>query len=271
MNEKLYQSNNLNFVIQNEGEITILFIHGNSLSSKVYSNQFSDPLLKNYKLAAFDFPGHGESPNSTNPQDDYSIAGMASLTADFVKTNISGSVILVGYSSGGNVAIEAAPQIENLKGLVLLGTPPVGKLEDLPKAYLPGIDLEGIFFNDNLYEDKLNLFCRFCNGDVTDYDAAMKDMILKTDKTFRSTLAASVMQNKFGNEVKILEKLKVPVALLLGELDSLINLDYLRGLKIPNLYKGEVQVIKNAPHLLHYTNFTEFNKILKEFVDKITR
>lgn len=259
-------ANKLNFIKRPGRDISILFIHGNSLSSEVYVNQFSSTLLQNFSLFAFDFPGHGDSPKSLNPELDYSVEGMAAITTQFVDEHVKGPVILVGYSSGGNVAIDASPKIENLAGLVILCTPPVGSLEDISKGYLPEVDMAEIFFNDNLDEDKLNRFCRLCTGEITEFDKDLKNMILRTDNNFRSTLAATVMQKKFADEVNILKELKVPVTLMLGELDSLINPEYLKSLKIPNLWKGEIQLIKDALHLAHLTHSYEFNKLLNEFI-----
>ena len=43
------------------GDTTLVFLHGNSLSSQTYEHQFSGSLSDNFRLLALDFPGHGES------------------------------------------------------------------------------------------------------------------------------------------------------------------------------------------------------------------
>ena len=258
----------LGYITKNTGDITIVFVPGNSLTLDIFNNQFSDSMFDEYSILAMDLPGHGESPPADNPELTYSVKGLASTLSEFIKETVHGPVVLVGYSLSGNIVIEMAPQLTNTIGIVINGTPPVSSLGDIVNGYLPDTSLAEVFFEDNLDEDKLNKFCRFCTNSNRDYDKVIKEMIIKTDKSFRGWLGKTVMQEQFGDEVKILENLEIPVAVLHGELDSLINLDYLRSLKIPKLWRGEVQIVESAPHLIHLTHTAEFNKLLHNFISQ---
>ena len=45
--------------------------------------------------------------------------------------------MIVGWSLGGHIAIEAAPALPEAAGFVVFGTPPVSSAEQLATAFLP--------------------------------------------------------------------------------------------------------------------------------------
>ena len=53
----------------------VVFVHGNSLSSESFRDQFESELAEKYRLIAFDLPGHGQSSPARNPANDYSGPG----------------------------------------------------------------------------------------------------------------------------------------------------------------------------------------------------
>ncbi len=262
---------NLNFIKKNNGDITIVFIHGNSFSLEIFQNQFSDPLFDNYSLIAMDLPGHGKSPAPKKKEEVYSVTGLANVLGDFINDVVKNPVVLVGYSMSGNLVIEIAPKLNNVLGIFFNGTPPLSSTADIPRGYFPDNNLAEVFLEDNLDDEKLNVFCRCCTNENYKYDALIKGMISRTDKNFRSMLGASVMHEKIGDEVKILKELKIPLAILHGEEDVvLVNPDYLKSLNIPTLWRNEIKIIKTAPHLAHLVYSMQFNKLLKEFMEDIT-
>ncbi|MBC6416946.1 MAG: alpha/beta fold hydrolase, partial [Rhodospirillales bacterium] len=46
----------------------VLLIHGNSSCSQVFVHQLESDLAKDYRLLAFDLPGHGASPPAADPE-----------------------------------------------------------------------------------------------------------------------------------------------------------------------------------------------------------
>ena len=67
------------------GPSILFFIHGNSGSGKTWSKQVGDDLLSEYRLIAFDLPGHGRSSHSDHPDDDYSPIGTAKILSEAIK------------------------------------------------------------------------------------------------------------------------------------------------------------------------------------------
>ena len=75
--------------------------------------------------------------------------------------------------------------------------------------------------------------------------------ILRTDGAARAALFASVGEGKFTDELAIVEDLGRPLAILHGEGEQLVNLDYLQQLSIPSLWRSRVQLIAGAGHAAH--------------------
>ena len=58
----------------------------------------------------------------------------------------------------------------------------------------------------------------------------------------------------------------MPLAVLQGEGEQLINLDYLRQLKIPTLWRGAVQIIPGAGHAPQQETPEAFAALLDQFI-----
>jgi len=50
--------------------------------------------------------------------------------------------VIVGWSLGGHIALEAASALPDAAGFVIFGTPPVSGPADMPEAFLPNPALE---------------------------------------------------------------------------------------------------------------------------------
>lgn len=57
--------------------------------------------------------------------------------------------------------------------------------------------------------------------------------ILRTDGAARTGLFASIGEGRFADEIAVVSKLPQPVAILHGEGDQLVSLNYLKQLTIP--------------------------------------
>ena len=80
---------NLNFIKKNDGKLSIVFVHGNSLSMKNFVNQFNDMRFDEFELVAVDLPGHGNSYFSKNPETDYRIEELSNSLVKFVNNEIN--------------------------------------------------------------------------------------------------------------------------------------------------------------------------------------
>ncbi|MFA8301273.1 MAG: alpha/beta fold hydrolase [Hyphomicrobiales bacterium] len=104
----------------NKDKPTVMFIHGSPGSLSDYINYFKDTtLFSNSNLISVDRPGYGGS----NPEMLVrSLEEQAkALNSVFENENITDSIILVGHSYGGPVAVKMALDYpEKIKGLLLI-------------------------------------------------------------------------------------------------------------------------------------------------------
>ena len=80
---------------------------------------------------AVDLPGHGQSSNASNPSKTHSIPGYAAIIVKMAKKLELEKSVVVGWSLGGNIAIETIPHFPQAKGYMIYSTPPLGFPPDL--------------------------------------------------------------------------------------------------------------------------------------------
>lgn len=246
----------------------ILFLQGNSQSSSIFKNQFQDKLLnENFRLIAIDLPGHGKSEKARDPEDTYSIPGYGEILKDFCNNLKLKDIIIVGFSLGGHIAIEAVGDL-NAKGIVTFGTPFFSNIAELGDALLVKAEDLSYAFNENCNEEDIEFSTRaqfspdYDKNKIPDF---IKDDFRNTDGKARSSFGASLANGTYLDEKKIVEDLKIPLAIIHGRNEKLIKLSYLQSIEAPTLWRGEICIIENAGHGAHLENPGDFNKALFDF------
>jgi pimeloyl-ACP methyl ester carboxylesterase len=82
----------------------------------------------------------------------------------------------------------------------------------------------------------------------------------------RAGLSASLREGRFADEVAIAAALPRPLAILHGQEEQLVSLDYLQRLAIPGLWRGGVQLIAGAGHAPHQETPGKFTELLTQFL-----
>ena len=253
----------INIISKNENkDISLIFIHGNSLDSTSFQSQFDAIEFENYHLVGIDLPGHGNSSRSENPADNYSVRGYCEILQKVISSLNLNHVILVGHSLGGHIAIELTTQLPSIKGLVIFGTPPIGIPPAMDQMFLPNPNM-GLLFQDILQETDITILQDLYHTGYFSIDEA----ISKSDGNARTYLGESIALGKFLNEREICQNLTIPLLLIHGENDSLVNLDYLKDLELPTLHKNQIQVIEKSGHSPQITHHDAFNSVLLEFIN----
>lgn len=245
----------------------VLFIHGNSMSGLCFEKQFNSPLGAQYRLVALDLPGHGESGPASDPQSGYTLPAYATMVAEFAKSLEIDDAVLVGWSLGGHVLLEASGRFPGSAGLMIFGTPPVGK-PMAADAFSPNPLFPLTFKNDLSTEEAVAVTAGFFKPDSRIPAFFIEDM-RRTDGRAREALGVSVAEGNYADEVHIVAGLDMPVAVVQGEEESIVNLAYLRSLAIPALWRGEVQIVAAAGHALHWEQPESFNFLLTEFIKEL--
>ncbi len=251
---------------QSEGtERPVIFVHGNSSSARTWSPVLAGPFGQRFRCLALDLPGHGDSAKAANPAD-YSLPGYATALTGFAQAINATDAVIVGWSLGGHIALEAAPGLPAAAGFVVFGTPPVGSADQLAVAFLPNPAMN-VGFTAAVSPDEARTFAASFTtaGSALPLDAFVAD-ILRTDGEARAGLLASVGEGRFTDEIAIVADLRRPLAVLQGEGEQLVNLDYLRELTAPTLWRGAIQLIPGAGHAPHQEAPEAFTALLEAFI-----
>jgi len=243
----------------------VIFVHGNSSSARTWRAVLDGPFGERYRCLALDLPGHGQSPPASD-QAAYSLPGYAGVLAGFATALDAADAVIVGWSLGGHIAIEAAPALPDAAGLVVFGTPPVSSAEQLATAFQPNPAMN-VGFTAAVSPPEARAYAAsfVAPGSALSLDEFVAD-ILATDGAARAGLMASIGEGRFGDQVGIAATLGRPLAVLQGEGEQLVSLSYLRALTIPTLWRGAVQLVPGAGHAPHEEAPEAFTGLLEQFI-----
>jgi pimeloyl-ACP methyl ester carboxylesterase len=243
----------------------VVFVHGNSSSARTWLPVLTGPFGRRFRCLAFDLPGHGQSAPAAD-HSAYSLPGYAAVLTGFTQTLGASDAVIVGWSLGGHIALEAAPAMPAALGHIIFGTPPVATAAQMADAFLPNPAMNVGFTAEVSPELAHDFAASFtAPGAALPLDEFTAD-ILRTDGAARAALFASVGEGRFTDELAIAAALGRPLAILQGEGEQLVNLGYLQQLSIPGLWRGSVQVIPGAGHAIHQEATAAFTGLLDQFL-----
>lgn len=244
----------------------ILFVHGNSLSGLCFQRQLESQLGEQYRLIALDLPGHGASAPALNPDTTCTLPGYAALITSFIKQLGIEDAVMVGWSLGGHILLEAASLLDKAAGFMIFGTPPIGK-PMAADAFKPHPLGHLLFTSDLCEEDAANLVASYFSSDRQAADI-FTEAIMKTDGRGRALLLQSLLEGNYSDEVALVGNLAKPLAIIHGEADQFVNPAYIQQLQIPTLWRGATKVIAGAGHAPHWEKPAQFNRLVEEFVSE---
>lgn len=252
--------------LESEGDgRAVVFVHGNSSSARTWLPVLTGPFGRRFRCLAFDLPGHGQSAAAAD-RSAYSLPGYAAVLAGFTQACGAADAVIVGWSLGGHIALEAAPAMPAAAGYVIFGTPPVASAAQMADAFLPNPAMNVGFTAEVSPELAGDYAASFTTpGSALSLDGFTAD-ILRTDGAARAALFASVGAGRFTDELAIVAALAQPLAILHGAGEQLVNLDYLQQLSIPSLWRGRVQLIPDAGHAAHQEATAAFTELLGQFL-----
>ena len=244
----------------------IVMIHGSGATRAVFARQFDSPLADAHRLIAFDLPGHGESSDAADPATDYTLTGLARSAAELLDSMGIGRAIVYGWSLGGHVAIELASFHPAVHGLMLTGAPPVSKgFFGMLRGFHANWDM--LLASKKLYSERdAERFEKLCFGDSA--DPSFRDAILRTDGRLRVVVARSMMAGKGADQKQVVEAAAFPVAIVNGEDDPFIRLNYFDTLDCGTLWE-QCHVVPGAGHAPFWERPDLFNPMLSRFAETV--
>ncbi|HEV7345142.1 MAG TPA: alpha/beta hydrolase [Devosia sp.] len=251
-------------VRQSNGKgMPLLLLHGSGACKEVFRPQFESHLGDIYQLTAIDLPGHGRSDDAAQPEHTYTVGGLAAVV-EAVCTEL-GLVrpVVFGWSLGGHIAIEMAHRSE-LAGLVLTGTPPIGRgpLAGL-RGFTPRWDM--LLVSREVFSRRdAERYMRLCFGDHG--SAELLAAIERSDGRLRTQFLRSLLRGDGVDQMREVQSNPVPLAMINGGEDPVVRRSYIESLHYANLWRSTCQIVEHAGHAPFWEQPAAFNRILHAFL-----
>ncbi len=267
-----YNINNHKIAVYNsDGKNTpIVFLHANSIGAASFYKQMMSKEGKNVKYISIDFPGHGASDFSLTPRETYTIDGLAEIASKTIEQIDIDKCILCGHSLGGHIALRLLSKYNNdkIKGLFLANVSPVESYTKFEDAYIND-EIFNLFTKPRLNEYDSSALAQLFIKKGGLADIVFVDNIKNTDPNFRFVLGES-FQNDNTNDFEIINKLSIPVAMLQGEKDRIIDIDKIKTKQLEDkLWRNKIQIISDAGHSPMWEKPSLFNYVVNMFAEEV--
>lgn len=234
------------YEISGAGSYTLLFAHG-WLGNKSWWNAQREVFEKNFKIAALDLGGHGESGKGRK---NYTASLYADDIAAVARELDAEKLILVGHSMSGAYVLEAAQKVKNLKAIIIIDT--LKNLEmDMPAEMLEGI--LGSYRKDfkNAVENMLPLYL-FAPTTPADVRSRLQAEFLTNNGDF----ASNALEPLYKMDVRSFAKaVSVPVYAINSDFiptEIEVNKKYFQNYEVHSINgTGHYPMLENVPAFNH--------------------
>ena len=255
--------------VEERGEhgLPVLFIHGNSSCRAVFDAQMNGPLAAQHRLIAIDLPGHGESGDAFDPIRTYTRPGLAEAIGEALEKLDVREIVVVGWSLGGHVAIQMLAASTKIRGLMIVGAPPIG-----PDGWAQGFVQSphpSLAARQDWSAADADAFLTTILGRLP--EQRLRDAALRTDGRMRKRLFEAARAGLGVDQRRTVESSRIPLAVVNGAADPLIKLDYFDTVAYANLWEGRCHRLPGAGHAPFWEAPDEFAPLLQRFLLDIRR
>jgi pimeloyl-[acyl-carrier protein] methyl ester esterase len=252
---------------------SIVLVHGWAMHSGIW-REFARQLAQHYHVTVIDLPGHGSSQKIAP-------FTLERISAELVRAAPVESSCWLGWSLGATVVLDIAARYpERVSSLVLLAGNPlfsVGATGRSPKTQTVDWPGMGVRLLDD-FAGHLNKNCqatllRFLSLQVKGLPEhkillrALKAAIFECNPPDADTLRGGLEILKQSDLRSVLSKLTIPVAAILGGLDTLVPVAV--GQKMQQLLpRLDLNIIDRAGHVPFLSHSQETLAIISRFMDE---
>lgn len=247
-----------------EGATPVLFIHGNSSCADVFQHQLRGRLARDHRLIALDLPGHGRSDNAPDPSRTYSRSGFADAAVELLHELGIVQAVVVGWSLGGHIGIDMLTRFQGMRGLMIVGAPPVGR-DNMREGFM-GLPQTSVAGRKALSDADIDSFMQAIFGERP---AFLRDAMLRSDGRFREHLFQAMRADDYADQRTTVSNSTVPIAVLNGADDKVVNLDYMDRVAYGDLWEGRCHRIAGSGHAPFWQQAARFDSLLARFLDDV--
>ncbi|WP_233284503.1 alpha/beta fold hydrolase [Agrobacterium tumefaciens] len=243
----------------------LLMLHCNSGCKEMFLFQ-NQALAGTRRLVSLDLPGHGASSDAIAPQHTYCFGGYAEAIAEVLAKLGIDRVAILGHSLGGHIALDLVARLANVSGVMIFGTPPIPPgPEGAQLGFLPNPEM-AYTGNPTLTDEQVEGVVAMALGPGAERDLFYTSAVRRADGRARQHMVEAVLAGSQIDQRELITTSHVPLAVINGADDPVINLDYIDRLRYRNLWTNRPLRLAGAGHGAHWQQHKLFNEILRSFL-----
>lgn len=248
----------------------VLLIHGNSSCKEVFRNQLEGDPGRRYRMIAMDLPGHGASGNARAPEKTYCMPGYADTAGEVLQALGIDRAVVLGWSLGGHIGIDMAGRNNAVAALMISGTPPIGRgAEEMGKGFLPSEHM-GLAGQEVLSDAEADAYAHATVGVNAPFEDFLLAAVRRTDGRARAMMVSAFVSGVGDSQREIVERATIPLAIVNGGAEPMVNNDYLNEVNYANLWENKVHLLDGIGHAPFWEAPEQFNAILQRFLADVT-
>jgi pimeloyl-ACP methyl ester carboxylesterase len=167
-----------------------------------------------------------------------------------------------GWSLGGHVGIEMMGRFPGIRGLMITGAPPVGRA-NMAEGFIASPH-RGLAAREVLSESEIEAFVQAIFG--SSLEPVLCDAVRRADGRLRKRVFEAARAGISVDQRLLAETSRVPLAVVNGGADRLIDLDYIDTVHYANLWEGRCHRLPGLGHASFWEAPGIFNPILDRFL-----